>query len=164
MSNQGIRGFYQVTEILRNQLLVDINIKTVTTGDISDVNLRKQDIFPMAHIIINSVTVGEQTLTFNISVLAMDIVNRSKAKVTDLFTGDNNLQDILNTQLGVLNKLIQLLRRGGLYEGTSTISENNPYQLEGDVSCEPFFDRFDNELAGWTATMDITIYNDITIC
>ena len=94
----------------------------------------------------------------------MDIVNRSKAKVTDLFTGDNNLQDILNTQLGVLNKLIQLLRRGGLYEGTSTISENNPYQLEGDVSCEPFFDRFDNELAGWTATMDITIYNDITIC
>ena len=26
------------------------------------------------------------------------------------------------------------------------------------------YDRFDNELAGWTATMDILIYNDIRIC
>jgi len=164
MSNQGIRGFYQVTEIVKDQLLEDINIKTVTTGDISDVNLRKQDIFPMAHIIVNSVTVGEQTLSFNLSVLAMDIVNRSKAEVTDLFTGDNNVQDILNTQLGVLNKLIQVLRRGGLYTATSAISPNNPYQLEGDPTLEAFLDRFDNELAGWTATLDITIYNDITIC
>jgi hypothetical protein len=164
MSNQGIRGFYQVTEIVKDQLLEDINIKTVTTGDISDVNLRKQDIFPMAHIIVNSVTVGEQTLSFNLSVLAMDIVNRSKAEVTDLFTGDNNVQDILNTQLGVLNKLIQVLRRGGLYTGASTISPDNSYQLEGDPTLEAFLDRFDNELAGWTATLDITIYNDITIC
>jgi hypothetical protein len=164
MSNQGIRGFYQVTEIVKDQLLEDINIKTVTTGDISDVNLRKQDIFPMAHIIVNSVTVGEQTLSFNLSVLAMDIVNRSKAEVTDLFTGDNNVQDILNTQLGVLNKLIQVLRRGGLYTAASTISPDNPYQLEGDPTLEAFLDRFDNELAGWTATLDITIYNDITIC
>ena len=94
----------------------------------------------------------------------MDIVNRSKAEVTDLFTGDNNVQDILNTQLGVLNKLIQVLRRGGLYTGASTISPDNPYQLEGDPTLEAFLDRFDNELAGWTATLDITIYNDITIC
>lgn len=164
MSNQGIRGFYQITNTLKDKLLEDININTVTTGDISDINLRKQDMFPMAHIIVNSVVVGEQTLSFNLSVLSMDMVNQSKDLPVDIFTGNNNLQDILNTQLGVLNKLIQLLRRGGLYEGTSTISENNPYQLEGDVSCEPFFDRFDNELAGWTATMDITIYNDITIC
>ena len=42
MSNQGIRGFYQITQIIKDQLLEDINIKTVTTGDISDINLRKQ--------------------------------------------------------------------------------------------------------------------------
>ena len=156
MSNQGIRGYYQVTNTIKDQLLKDQNINTVTSGDISDVNLRKQDMFPMAHIIVNNVVVGEQTLTFNLSVLAMDIVNQSKELPLDIFTGNNNLQDILNTQLGVLNKLIQLLRRGELH--------TDQYQLEGDPSLEPFYDRFENQLAGFTATMDITIYNDITIC
>ncbi|QDP46167.1 MAG: hypothetical protein Unbinned306contig1002_29 [Prokaryotic dsDNA virus sp.] len=156
MSNQGIRGYYQVTNTIKDQLLKDQNINTVTSGDISDVNLRKQDMFPMAHIIVNNVVVGEQTLTFNVSVLAMDIVNQSKELPVDIFTGNNNLQDILNTQLGVLNKLIQLLRRGELH--------TDQYQLEGDPSLEPFFDRFENQLAGFTATMDIIIYNDITIC
>jgi hypothetical protein len=164
MSNQGIRGFYQVTETIKDQLLSDRNISTVTTGDISDINLRKQDIFPLAHILINNVTIQEQVLRFNITVLTMDIVNRSKAQVTDLFTGDNNDQDILNTQLAVINKLIQVLKRGGLYDGSSSVAQNNAYQLEGDPSCEPFYDRFDNELAGWSCNMDILIYNDITIC
>ncbi len=164
MSNQGIRGFYQVTETIKDQLLSDRNISTVTTGDISDINLRKQDIFPLAHILINNVTIQEQVLRFNITVLTMDIVNRSKAQVTDLFTGDNNDQDILNTQLAVINKLIQVLKRGGLYYGSSGVAQNNAYQLDGDPSCEPFYDRFDNELAGWSCNMDILIYNDITIC
>ncbi len=156
MSNQGVRGFYQLTNTIKDQLLNDQDINTVTTGDISDINLNKQDIFPMAHIIINNVTVDEQTLNFNISILAMDIVNISKEETKDRFIGNNNLQDILNTQLVVLNKLIQLLKRGNLH--------TDKYQLEGSPSCEPFYDRFDNELAGWTATMDVLIYNDITIC
>ena len=48
--SQGIRGFYQVTKTLEDQLLLDENCKTVTTGDISKINLEKQDIFPLSHI------------------------------------------------------------------------------------------------------------------
>ena len=156
MSNQGVRGFYQITNIIKEQLLQDQNINTVSSGDLSQVNLNKQDIFPMAHIIVNNVIVGEQVLRFNISVLAMDIVNQSKEETVDIFTGNDNVQDILNTQLVVLNKLIQLLNRGELH--------TDMYQLDGDPSLEPFYDRFENELAGWTATMDILIYNDIKLC
>ena len=156
MSNQGIRGFYQVTETIKDQLLQDPNCNTVSTGDIYDVNLNKQDIFPLAHIIINNVTQQEQTLVFNISIIAMDIVDQSKQETEDRFIGNNNEQDILNTQLGVLNKVIQVLRMGTLY--------TEKYQLDTDVNCEPFYDRFENQLAGWTATMDIMIYNDIRIC
>ena len=156
MSQQGIRGFYQLTQTIKDQLLADINVNTVTIGDIYDVNLNKQDIFPLSHIIVNNVLQQEQTLNFNISVLSMDIVDQSKTETTDIFTGNNNEQDILNTQLSVLNKLIQVLRMGTLY--------TDQYQLNGDVSLEPFYDRFENQLAGWTATMDIMIYNDIRIC
>ena len=156
MSNQGVRGFYQLTETIKEQLLADVNVNTVTTGDITDVNLSKQDIFPLSHIIVNNVTVNEQTLDFNVSILSCDIVNQSKLETTDIFTDNNDMQNILNNQLAVLNRLTQRLRMGQLH--------TDMYQLNGSPSLEPFYDRFENQLAGWTATMDIQIYNDIYIC
>ena len=112
--------------------------------------------FPLSHIIINNVVVNEQTLDFNISILACDIVNQSKLETTDIFTGNNDIQNILNNQLAVLNRLIQRLRMGQLH--------TDMYQLNGSPSLTPFYDRFDNQLAGWTATIDVQIYNDIYIC
>ena len=99
MANQGVRGFYQITETIKDQLLNDINVNTVTTGDITDIDLSKQTIFPLCHIIINQATVEEQVLRFSISVLAMDVVDQSKEATSDIFTGNNNEHDILNTQL-----------------------------------------------------------------
>ena len=156
MSQTGIRGFYLLTETIKDQLLADVNVNTVTTGDIYDIDLAKQSIFPLSHIIINSVSTQEQTLTFNISVLSMDIVDESKEATTDIFRGNNNEQDILNTQLAVLDKLVMVLRKGTLY--------NDQYQLDGDATLEPFYERFDNRLAGWSATFDVFVKNDIDIC
>ena len=156
MANEGVRGFYQLTETIKEELLKDININTVTTGDITDVNLNKQDMFPLGHIIINNVVDNENVLNFNISILACDIVDQSKELTVDRFVGNNNVQDILNTQLAVLNRLIQRLRKGTLY--------SDMYQLDGSPNLTPFYDRFENQLAGWTATMNIQIYNDIYIC
>jgi len=84
MSNQGARGYYLVTETIKEQLLNDVNVNTVTTGDIYDVNLNKQDIFPLSHLIINTIIQGEQTLTFNVSIMAMDIVDQSKTETQDI--------------------------------------------------------------------------------
>ena len=156
MSNTGIRGFYLLTETIEAQLLADVNVNTVTTGDIYDIDLSKQSIFPLSHIIINNVSAEEQVLRFNISVLSMDVVDESKEKTRDIFRGNNNEQDILNTQLGVLNKLVMVLRKGDLY--------NNQYALDGNANCEPFYDRFENKVAGWTASFDVLVANDITIC
>ena len=156
MSNQGVRGYYQLTSTIEEQLLSDVNNNTVSIGDISKLNLNKQDIFPLAHMIVNSVSVEENVLRFNISILACDIVDQSKDVTTDRFTGNDNEQDILNTQLAVLNRLIQRLRMGSLH--------TDMYQLEGNPSLTPFMDRFENQLAGWSSTMDILIYNDINIC
>ena len=156
MSQTGIRGFYLLTETIKTQLLNDVNVNTCSTGDIYDIDLSKQSIFPLSHIIINNVIADESVLRFNISVLSMDVVDESKEKTTDIFRGNNNEQDILNTQLGVLNKLVMVLRKGNLY--------SSQYALDGDASIEPFYDRFENKVAGWTASMDVLVANDITIC
>ena len=99
---------------------------------------------------------GSGLYTFNISILSMDIVDQSKEPTTDIFRGNDNTQDILNTQMSVSNKLIQLMRGGTLFQ--------NMYQVRGDATFEFFTERFENELAGVTATFNLTIYNDIFIC
>ena len=152
----GARGFYLLTETIKTNLLADENVNTVTTGDITKIDLSKQTIYPLSHIIINNVSQEDQILRFNISVFCMDIVDVSKEETTDIFRGNDNEHDVLNTQLAVANKLIETLRSGDLY--------TTKYQLDGAVSCEPFYDRFENEVAGWVATMDILIPNDINIC
>ena len=156
MSYTGIRGYYLLTQAIKDALLGDINVNTVTEGDLFDIDLSKQSIFPLSHLIINTVTAQESVLRFNISILSMDIVDESKEPTSDIFIGNNNEQDVLNTQLAVLNKLVQVLRRGDLY--------NDKYQLSGDANLEPFVDRFENKVAGWTATFDVLVNNDITIC
>ena len=156
MSNTAARGFYVVTNLVEDLLIADEYINTVTYGDISDVDLNKQTIFPLGHLIVNSITSSEQTLTFNLSILAMDIVNVEKNPTTNWFRGNTNEQDVLNAQFKVLNKLLQKIRIGSLYrEG---------YQIIGDVSFEPFTDRFENLLAGWAATFDIIINNYQSVC
>jgi len=154
--NKSIRGFYLLTEKIKYELLDDQNVETVTYGDLTEVDLNKNSIFPLSHVIVNNVTSGENTMTFNISVLCMDIVDFSKDAVVDPFVGNNNEQDILNTQLAVANRLIQKLRIGQLYR--------EKYQVLGDANLEPFRDRFENQLAGWATTFDVIIENDITVC
>lgn len=151
-----MKGFYQVTEVIKNQLLLDPNVNTVTTGDITKIDLSKQTIFPLSHIIVGNVGNEDNVLRFSLSVLAMDIVNVSKEEVVDIFVGNNNEQDILNTQLAVLNKLVQVLRGGTLHQDL--------YQLDGSPSFEPFYDRFENEMAGWALSFDVLVQNDISIC
>ena len=149
-------GFYNVTDKIKDTLAAEPFVNTVTYGSLDDVDLNKQTIFPLSHIIVNNTTVGTKTLTFNISILSMDIVDISKAATTDIFVGNDNEQDVLNTQLGLLTRIINILQRGDLY--------TELYQVQGDVNCEPFVDRFENKLAGWTMTCDILIPNGMTIC
>ena len=153
-----MQGFYQVTQIIKDQLLADPNVNTVTTGDITRIDLSKQSMYPISHLIVNNVSnEGDgNILRFSLSVLSMDIVDVSKEETVDIFIGNNNEQDILNTQLAVLNKLVQVLRGGTLHQ--------NKYQLDGSPSFEPFYDRFENEVAGFALTFDVIVENDISLC
>ena len=151
-----MKGFYNLTDKLKDTLIAEPFVNTVTFGSLDDVDLNKQTIFPLSHIIVNSTSVGSKTLTFNVSILAMDIVDISKEETTDVFIGNDNEQDVLNTQLALLTRVINELQRGNLY--------TELYQVEGDVTCEPFVDRFENKLAGWAATFDVLVQNDMTIC
>lgn len=149
-------GFYYAVSTLRDYLKNGGFINTVTTGDIYEVDLAKQTIYPLVHIIVNNATPKENSLGFNISVLFMDIVDLSKQDNVNVFDNNDNLLDVLNTQLAIASKMVTDLRRGDLY--------SDLVQIDGDPLCEPFTDRFENKVAGWTVTFDLVVPNDMTIC
>jgi len=154
-----MQGFYNLSNKIRETLQLDAFVNTVTYGDIFDVDLNKQTIFPLSHFMINSATMQSNVWSFQISLLCMDIVDDNKnfaEGIPDEFRGNNNEQDVFNTQLAVANRLLELLLRGDLYV--------DKYQLDGNPTLEPFVDRFENKLAGWTVTFNVLIPNDMTIC
>lgn len=149
----GAQAFYRVTQAIKDELVSNVNVNTVTYGDITKVDLSKQTIYPLSHIMVNNVTHLERILNFNLTVFTMDIVDYSKDVTTDLFTDNDNEQDVLNTQLAVANRMIEKLRSSTLYL--------QKFQLDGTASCEPFMDRFENQIAGWATTFSVLVQNDI---
>jgi len=146
--------YYNLLEQIKDRLATDTNVNTVTQGDIFDIDLAKQTIFPLSHIIVNQADYEGNTWRCNVSVLCMDIVDKDSDSTTDVFIGNDNEQDVLNTQLAVINRMLEVFRRGEAYD----------FVLEGNVTVEPFTERFENYLAGWTATFDIIVPNTMTKC
>tara|TARA_R110002050_G_scaffold53185_4_gene121000 strand:+ start:281 stop:769 length:489 start_codon:yes stop_codon:yes gene_type:complete len=150
-----MKEYYNLIDNTYNYLIGNNNINTVTTGDILDVDLSKQSIFPLAHIIVNDVTFDEHFMTFSLNVIAMDIVDEDKKdKQTESkpYTGLDNKHDILNSMLTVINGLQSSLRRGGM--------NNNNYEINDSPTATQFEDRFENLLSGWSMVLNIEIPND----
>jgi hypothetical protein len=148
---------YDLLDKIKDELRANHHMNSVSFGDITEVNLNKMDIFPLAHLNISNVVIDSQFMTFTLQILCADIVDYTKEVVTpDQFYGVDNLQDVLNTQLQVINLIYSKLRRGSL--------RINKLQVDETISCQPFKERFENELAGWEAEIDIKMVNDISIC
>ena len=149
-------GYYNLLDKLKTHFDADAVVNTVTQGDIFDVDLSKQTIFPLLHIMVNNCTLSGNTTTWNISLIAMDVVDISKNTSTNIFLGNDNEIDVLNTQHAVLNRAYQLIKHGSL--------AYDLFMVEGTASLEPFTERFENYMAGWTMTIDIVTPNEMTIC
>ena len=149
-------GYYNLLDKLKTHFDADVIVNTVTQGDIFKVDLSKQTIFPLVHIMVNNCTLDSNTTTWNISLIAMDVVDLSKSVTTDLFLGNDNEVDVLNTQQAVLNRAYEIIKHGSL--------AYDLYMVEGTASLEPFTERFENYMAGWTMTFDVVTPNEMTIC
>jgi len=153
-----MRQVYTVLDKIKEILRANGITKTVTFGDITQVDLNKTSIFPLAHVIFGNVTFQDRIMSASIRILCLDVVDVTKEKQDeDMMFGNNNLQDILNTQLQVINDIQQEMRRG------SAFSDN--FQITTNVVAEPFLDNFENQLAGWGMTVNIEVANnELSLC
>lgn len=152
-------GVYDIIDKIKTFLYDHPIVNSVTFGDFKDVDIDKTTIFPLSHFLISDSSIQERTISFTVDLLFLDVIDEtSEYEENDVTNRENhsNLTDVLNTQFYIANGLITELRRGDLYD--------DKFQLTGNISCQPFSGRFENKLAGWSATINIEIPNNLSVC
>lgn len=134
---------YNVLAKVREILEDDALITTVTDGDLFEVDLSKQTIFPLAHFMLGNVTQSDYTISFEMSVMFADIIEED----------DSNYRDVWNRTLTSARRFVEFLKR-----------DDNLFKVEDDVVHEPFRDRFTNKLGGFMTTVNIIVPNETAIC
>ena len=149
-------AYYKVTTVLKDSLLEDTNVNTVTKGKTDSIDVSKQEMFPLSHLRVDNVSQESPALRFSLTIELLDIVDVSNLQTTDRFRGNDNEDDIINTQLAVGVRLMERLRRGDLF--------TSAYQLDGDPNYEQLNNEYENGLSGWRLTFDILYKHDMTVC
>ena len=111
-------------------------IKTTTIGDIFEVDLTETT-YPLMHV-------GTQT------------ANYTKSK------DERNEEDVLSDMLQVIGDVISKLKNSDF--NTDYENFRHDIRIQDSISCEPFTERFDNEVTGWTANVSITVNFNASAC
>lgn len=147
-------------------------ISTVSVGDIFDINLEKMEKMPLLHINPTSVTTGDSELVYNFQLFVADLVSekddwqvKQNELLTKLIDSKNNEQQVWNQTLEICTDFIGMLRHSSRQSLEGVDDINFPlYFTEDQFTIEPFQERFDNLLCGWTFTIGIKVMNDFSTC
>mgnify|MGYP003679368752 CR=1 FL=1 len=138
------KTYNNVLKLLRDIGNSHMMINTVSVGDIYELDLEKQTEFPLLHINALNVTMNESDLTMNFQLFICDMVTMNM----------ESEEDVLSDTLQIITDILSLLRNE-TYEG---------FYTEGTYTIEPFVERFDNSLSGWTVNIPIIVDNDFQSC
>jgi hypothetical protein len=138
------------------------NVTTFTIGDLYNVDLAKQTLFPLAHLIVNNAAIDSGVMTYNVTLLVMDRVQditQDSAgpfnSITKNYKDVTNLLDVWNTSLMTINDITSYIYRN---------PDAYQYNVIGSSLATPFDERFDNVLAGWSIDMNISVGNTNPMC
>jgi len=154
-------AYYEVTESIYNHLISDNDVNTVKIGveQINDVDLNKQEIYPLSHIFTSGAEFVNGVVRFTVTVSVIDMVDITKKDLRDEnepYKGIDNEQDVLNSTLAVLENLDKSLRNGDL--------QDLGFELQGTSSAQRVRDTFPNLAIGWTVDFVIDVPNNIQNC
>ena len=142
-------------------------IQTTTTGDIFDIDLSKNTLFPLFHINPVSVTAGESTLTYNFQLFIMDAVSEKEDWTDANFQSADylsNEQEVLSECLQICTDIIGIFTNSKWQSQLTNDIDAPVYFSDIDFTLEPFNERFDNMLTGWTFEIGIIVHNDFQTC
>jgi hypothetical protein len=152
--------FYNVLDYFKTIMENHPSIASATQGDIFEIDDKEFQKYPLANILITNATFADSTTIYRCQLTVADKIklknNDSQGvynKQTISYLGTDDTVDIHANTLAILNDLLSY---------TQYVPTN--FDINGDIDCEAFKDRFDNGLGGWVATFDLTTHNDRPRC
>ena len=119
-------NFYELIDLLKQLIEENSFTNKITFGDISDIDLNKDTTFPLLHIMLEEAVIEEKTIDYRLNVIAADVVDIIDENLgVDDFYGNDNTQDILNTQLRVVT-IVPAKASSGTYTVLVTVEGQPP--------------------------------------
>lgn len=160
--NQGVNYtlYYNVLDYFETIMTNHPSITKVTTGELQEVDEREFPMYPLGNVNILSSTISNSVTRHEVQLIIADKIknkNNESNPITNEqiipFYGVDDTVDILANTLAVINDLTSFTQ----YSVAS-------FDIDGDILCEPFMERFNNGLAGHVATFSLTTHNDRPRC
>ena len=148
IKNVTLNMLYDLFRKLGNDSLI---IKTTTIGDIFEVDL-VETTYPLLHITTSTANYTPNVLTYNFQFIVMDLVSKD----------ESNEEDVLSDMLQVIGDVISNLKNSDF--DTDFEDFRHIIRIQDNIACEPFTERFDNEVTGWTATISISVDFNSSAC
>jgi hypothetical protein len=152
--------YYNVLNYFKTIMKNHPSIQSVTYGDVDSIDDKQYPEYPLGNVLITDSRFETSTTTFTVQLTIADkqknLNNESSGSTnaqTIPFYGVDDMVDIHANTLAVLNDLTAYTQRG--VQG---------FEVNGDIICTPFSDRFNNGLAGWVAEFELTTHNDKNRC
>jgi len=152
--------YYNVLDYFKTIMTNHPSIASVAQGDLYQLDDNQFTFYPLGQVTILNANFGLKTTDYDIQLVIADKIknkNNESDPITNAlvvpFQGTDDVIDIWSNTLGIVNDLVS-------YTQYSLES----FSIDGEVINEPFYERFNNGLAGWVSTFTLTTHNDRPRC
>lgn len=152
----GVEALYRLIDCIKVELQSNPFCNKVTHGTMTEVDLAKNTIFPLANIVMENVTHNDNSLSFQIIITNVDAVEISKELPENDIYGNDNLIYVWTNQLYVINRLVSRIKRSDNFD--------SGVQLDGNPQSDFINKELEGMLAGFQTTLNISINNNISRC
>ena len=152
--------YYTILDYFKTIMVNHPSIDTVSQGDIPQIDDKAFTMYPMGNVNILGANFGPKTTEYQIQLIIADkIKNKNNESdpttnemIVPFFSYDDTVDIHANT-LGIVNDLVSF-----------TQYSLESFSIDGQITNEPFAERFNNGLAGWVSTFTLTTHNDRPRC
>lgn len=150
-----MKSLIDFTDRLKTELEAIPLLKTVSLGDVTEIDLDKATIFPLAHVSINNGTIASATSTLQVSIMFLDVVDEGQGVREDNWYKNSSEIYVQNNMLTAATKLSQELLRGDAFRDL--------FQSENPITVEFVSEKFTNLLSGVVIDFEVVISNNIDL-
>ena len=159
-TNVNYTNYYNLVNFFSEYMAQHPSISQVSNEDIEDFDEREFPTYPVANVTISGARFNNTTTEWDVQILIADKYknkndesNPRDNEQSIAFFQEEDKMDVWANQLAIMNDVTSFIQRG--VQG---------FEINGEINCKQFHERFDSGLAGWVVTFTLTTHNDKNRC